>query len=111
MFGIGFFEILIIIFIILIFIKPQDLPSFIRRIGKIYSQVRNGYNSFLRMLNSYQDEMKDMVQLNLEEENDEKPSPKKISKITKKTTKTTKKQVGKQVKKKSQNLKNKGKVK
>ncbi len=63
MFGIGFFEILIIVFLILIFIKPEELPNFVRKAGKIYSQIKNAYYSFLRMLNSYSSDFKDMLEL------------------------------------------------
>lgn len=43
MFGLGIWEIVIIIVAILIFIKPEDLPGFFRKVGRIYGQIRQ-YN-------------------------------------------------------------------
>ncbi len=76
MFGIGFFEIILIIFVVLIFIKPKDLPNFIRSIGRFYSQIRNAYLSVLRAINSYNDEVKNMIQLDTKID-EEKPVAKK----------------------------------
>jgi len=43
MFGLGLWEIVIIIVAVLIFIKPEDLPGFFRKIGRIYGQIKQ-YN-------------------------------------------------------------------
>ncbi|HMA99819.1 MAG TPA: hypothetical protein VKS21_02425 [Spirochaetota bacterium] len=44
MFGLGIWEITIIIILIVIFIKPADLPAFLYRIGKLYGQFSSYYN-------------------------------------------------------------------
>ncbi|OHD63328.1 MAG: hypothetical protein A2096_15780 [Spirochaetes bacterium GWF1_41_5] len=50
MFGIGFSEIIIIGIVILIFVNPADLPSFLRKAGKLYGEITGTYHSFLRLL-------------------------------------------------------------
>ena len=47
MFGIGFGEILIILLIIIIFIRPEDLPKFLRSAGKLYGQLKRMYNEVM----------------------------------------------------------------
>jgi sec-independent protein translocase protein TatB len=44
MFGIGFSELVLIGLILILFIKPEDLPKFFRSLGKIYGQMKKAYN-------------------------------------------------------------------
>jgi sec-independent protein translocase protein TatB len=44
MFGIGFSELVIIGLILIIFIKPEDLPKFFRSAGKLYGQLKKAYD-------------------------------------------------------------------
>jgi len=53
MFGFGFSELLIIFLLIIILVKPEELPSLIRQIGKFYGtlkrismQIRDELESF-----------------------------------------------------------------
>ena len=39
MFDVGWIEIVFIVFCVVLFIKPEDLPDFFQMIGKIYAQV------------------------------------------------------------------------
>ena len=39
MFGLGFFEIVVIAIVALIFVKPKDLPGVFRKIGWIYRKA------------------------------------------------------------------------
>jgi Sec-independent protein translocase protein TatA len=43
MFGLGIWEILIILLAVIIFIKPEDLPKFFRKVGNLYGQIKR-YN-------------------------------------------------------------------
>ncbi|MBN1697897.1 MAG: twin-arginine translocase TatA/TatE family subunit [Spirochaetales bacterium] len=43
MFGLGIWEILLILMAVIIFIKPEDLPGFFRKAGYLYGNLRR-YN-------------------------------------------------------------------
>lgn len=44
MFGIGISELLLILLAIIILIRPEDLPKFMRTVGKLYGKVKHYYN-------------------------------------------------------------------
>jgi sec-independent protein translocase protein TatB len=44
MMGIGFSELVVIILVVLIFIKPDDLPAFFRKLGKLYVKIKKAYD-------------------------------------------------------------------
>ncbi len=44
MMGIGFSELVVIVLVVLVFIKPEDLPAFFRKLGKIYAELKKGYD-------------------------------------------------------------------
>ena len=46
MFGLGLFEIIIIAVAILLFVRPEDLPKFMYRLGKFYGRLQALYNDF-----------------------------------------------------------------
>ena len=48
MFGIGFGEILIVLLIAIVFIRPEDLPKFLRSAGRLYGQIKRMYNELLQ---------------------------------------------------------------
>lgn len=62
MFGLGFFEILMILVGILIFVHPQDLPTFVYRIGKVYGQIKESYNKFYREINLIKNQMDEIAE-------------------------------------------------
>jgi Sec-independent protein translocase protein TatA len=47
MFGIGISEIILIGFIIIVFIKPEDLPKFLRSAGRLYGKLKKTYNELM----------------------------------------------------------------
>ncbi|RKX79814.1 MAG: hypothetical protein DRP87_01645 [Spirochaetes bacterium] len=59
MFGIGFWEIIIILILIIIFINPRDLPGIFRKIGRFYKQITGFYNDMLKIV----DEMEKNIKL------------------------------------------------
>lgn len=62
MFGLGFFEIILILAGILVFIRPQDLPAFVYRVGKVYGQFKEMYTKFWREANILKNQIDDMVE-------------------------------------------------
>jgi sec-independent protein translocase protein TatB len=40
MFGIGFSEIIVLLVIIIVFVRPDDLPKFLRTLGRLYGRAR-----------------------------------------------------------------------
>lgn len=50
MFGLGFFEILIIFLVVIIFVNPRDLPKVFRRIGRLLGQLRDIRDSSVRYM-------------------------------------------------------------
>ena len=50
MFGLGFFEILIIFLVAIIFINPKDLPKVFRRLGRLVQQLRDIRDSSVRYM-------------------------------------------------------------
>lgn len=63
MFGLGFGEILLILALALIFVGPNKLPDIAKALGK-------GYGEFRR----YMDELKDSVNVAMDDENSSKPA-------------------------------------
>ena len=47
MFGIGFSEIILICLAMIIFIRPDDLPKFLRTIGRYYGKAKKLYNEII----------------------------------------------------------------
>ena len=48
MFGIGFGEILIVLLIAIIFVRPEDLPKLLRSAGRLYGQLKKLYNEAMQ---------------------------------------------------------------
>jgi Sec-independent protein translocase protein TatA len=48
MFGINFLEFVVILCVVVIFIRPRDLPRFFRNIGKVYAQLKDAYKQLAR---------------------------------------------------------------
>ena len=50
MFGLGFFEILVIFLVVIVFVNPKDLPKLFRRIGRLVRQLRDIRDSSVRYM-------------------------------------------------------------
>ena len=48
MFGIGFGEILVVLLAAIVFIRPEDLPKFLRSVGRLYGQIKRMYNALIQ---------------------------------------------------------------
>ena len=51
MFGLGFWEIVIVLLVVFLVVKPEDLPRFFRKLGKLYQQVTSFSRGIKRMMN------------------------------------------------------------
>ncbi|MBN1412267.1 MAG: hypothetical protein JW969_15585 [Spirochaetales bacterium] len=50
MFGLGIVEILIIVLVAMVFLKPEDLPGAFRKLGKFYAQLTQMKNSVVNSI-------------------------------------------------------------
>jgi sec-independent protein translocase protein TatB len=57
MFGIGFSEIVIIVLVVIVFVRPADLPAFMRKLGKLYGEAKRAYNEIISFKNEFMREM------------------------------------------------------
>ncbi len=76
MFGIGFWETIVIILIILIVIKPDDLPKFFHKMGKIIGEIRHSYDIFMDTIRNLDEEIKKPMDENIKEVKEYKPTKK-----------------------------------
>ena len=76
MFGIGFQELLIVVFIALIIFGPRRLPQMARELGHFVSEARSSLDDFRDELSFEEEEEADEVQLEPEESREERTSSK-----------------------------------
>jgi Sec-independent protein translocase protein TatA len=57
MFGIGWSEFLVIVCIVIIFIRPKDLPAILQKVGKAYGQVKRAYREIVSVKDQFVNEM------------------------------------------------------
>ena len=67
MFGLGFFEILIIFLVAIIFINPKDLPKVFRRLGRLVQQLRDIRDSSVRYMKRIEREIEEEDRSSVEE--------------------------------------------
>ena len=69
MFGIGPSEMLILFLVIIIFIRPEDLPKFLRSAGKFYGELKKMYNEIVGVKNQIIKEISDATTLDSDPKN------------------------------------------
>ena len=83
--GIGATEMVVILVVLILFIRPEDIPKTVRMLGKFYAQFMDMYRSFMREMNAI---------ASIEEEMDleamAKPTPKETTPAPENTTPNTK---------------------
>ena len=57
MFGIGWSEFLVIVCIVVIFIRPKDLPAILQKVGKAYGQLKRSYKEIVSIKDQFVKEM------------------------------------------------------
>jgi sec-independent protein translocase protein TatB len=63
MFGIGPSEIILVAIILIIFIRPEDLPKFLRSAGKLYGQIKKTYDEVIMVKDKILKEIEDTAKL------------------------------------------------
>ena len=61
MFGLGFWEICLVALVVILFVKPEDLPVFFRKMGKFYGGATDAYHSMLMHLKNSEKQFKNVV--------------------------------------------------
>ena len=57
MFGIGFSELAIIALVIIVMIRPNDMPAFFRKMGRLYGQIKSAYKEVTAVKDEFLKEM------------------------------------------------------
>lgn len=57
MFGFGASEIVVIVIVLIVLVKPQDLPGISRKVGKIYGTIVKQLNVIKRTFKNFEDEI------------------------------------------------------
>ncbi len=83
MFGIGFWETIIIIIVIILMVKPEEIPQFMRTVGRIIGEIRKIYEDFIFYIKSLEYKVQDGI--DFEEKKTDKNKKKKKSSNVKKT--------------------------
>jgi len=73
MFGLGFFEILIIFLVVIIFINPKDLPQVFRRLGRVVRQLREIRDSSVQYMKKIEREIEEEERSSEEKEVESDP--------------------------------------
>ncbi|MBA7568595.1 Sec-independent protein translocase protein TatB [subsurface metagenome] len=73
MFGLGFFEILIIFLVVIIFINPKDLPKVFRRLGRLVRQLRDIRDSSVQYMKKIEREIEEEERSSEEKEVESDP--------------------------------------
>ena len=75
MFGLGFWEIVIIVLVAVILIKPSDLPAFLRKAGRWIGKVQAAYDELQRAIHRIDEERHSLDPLSLEPASKEEDNP------------------------------------
>ena len=57
MFGLGIYEIAVILIICLVVIKPEELPDILRNLGKFIRKLKSFYNEIISMVDEVSHEV------------------------------------------------------
>lgn len=74
MFGIGLSEIVVLVFIAILLIRPEDLPTFFRKAGRFYAKVKNAYKEVAAVKDDFLREMEVGAALNESAQSAPKPA-------------------------------------
>ena len=75
MFGFGLWEICIVFFIVLIAVKPKDIPTFVHRFGRLYGEIMETYQTLLRNLRNSEETLERSLRIPTEQEDIPSNSP------------------------------------
>jgi Sec-independent protein translocase protein TatA len=66
MFGINLSEFMVILCIVVIFIRPKDLPRFFYNIGKVYGQLKDAYRGLVKTRDEVLQDLKSEIDSELQ---------------------------------------------
>ncbi len=75
MFGLGFWEIVVIFVVLIIFIDPKEIPIMLRKLGRLYGEVLDFNKDVNKMLKDIETDIKEPLSLDefsILDENDSK---------------------------------------
>jgi len=75
MFGLGFWELVTILFVAVIFLKPDDIPAFLRNFGRLYGRLTEMYRGLIRATQEAEDEVRRPVRVTPRKESAEQGKP------------------------------------
>ncbi len=75
MFGLGFIEILVIFLAVIVFVNPKDLPTFFRKLGRVYGQIKDLRNKSVEYLQEIEREIEESADEQYVEPEEKKPVP------------------------------------
>tara|TARA_A100001015_G_scaffold265276_1_gene313502 strand:- start:1085 stop:1252 length:168 start_codon:yes stop_codon:yes gene_type:complete len=55
MFSLGFYEWILILFVVIVFVKPKDYPQLFRKIGQLFNKCDRIWKSVLNEIDFYKD--------------------------------------------------------
>ena len=60
MFGIGFWESIIILIMIIVLVKPEDIPEFIRKVGRVFGKIKRSYDLMVHNIRDIEYKIKEL---------------------------------------------------
>ncbi len=63
MFGLGFWEIVVIFVVLIIFIDPKEIPIMLRKLGRLYGEVLDFNKDVNKMLKDIETDVKEPLSL------------------------------------------------
>ncbi len=63
MFGLGFWEIVVIFVVLIIFIDPKEIPVMLRKLGRLYGEVLDFNKDVNKMLKDIETDVKEPLSL------------------------------------------------
>ena len=76
MFGISLPEVILILIVVIVFVRPEDLPKFLRSAGRLYGKAKRMYKEVIGVTNQVVKEINSIAEL------DEPPAAKTPEKHT-----------------------------
>jgi Sec-independent protein translocase protein TatA len=71
LFGLGIWELIIIFIVVILFVKPEDLPKFFKKVGKLYGELKKYNDDLLAKFKTIDEEIKKPLSAIAHEKEDE----------------------------------------
>ncbi len=67
MFGLGIWELVIIVIVVILFVRPEDMPKFFRKVGKLYGELKRYNDEIMHKFRTIDQQLKKPVSIITEE--------------------------------------------